>query len=133
MQKEKITLTLDEENNVFYGSFTDISKDLLQRLKNNEFALKKEERIKHIVVDLFPDTVSGDILIEIADPDDETYDVDIYFDPIATKEMKDPVTKWNNRDIDLNEDDESLEIRFTTRKDSPIIQKNDENEIILEL
>lgn len=133
MQKDNFTLTLDQDNKVFYGTFTDIPKDLLQRLKDNAFAFKENKRIEHIMLELFPDTLTIDILIEKGSPDEETYDINIYLNLTATEEMKDPVMKWKNRDIDFDEEDELLEISFTTRKDSPIIKKHDENELILEL
>lgn len=133
MQKDNFTLTLDQDNKVFYGTFTDIRKDLLQRLKDNAFAFKENKRIEHIMLELFPDTLTIDIVIEKGSPDEETYDINIYLNLTATEEMKDPVMKWKNRDIDFDEEDELLEISFTTRKDSPIIKKHDENELILEL
>lgn len=127
MQTEKFILKLDQSNRVFYGTFTNVSKTLINRLKEKNY-------IKHVIIDLFPETINGDIVIDVNNPDEETYDIDIYLNEVATDEMKEAIKKWKNRDIDINEDDETLEIHFKLQKTSPLIKTNDdEHEMILEL
>ncbi len=116
---ETFTLHFDEDNKVFYGKFKGISRDFFTRLKQSGY-------IEKVIVELFPETLSGEIIIDIFPENDLKYEVDFYFDTIATKEMKQAINKWKNRDIDINEDDETLEVHIKIEKASSEIQLSED-------
>lgn len=125
MKKQKITFTLpfDKKGEVFMGEFTNCPQEFLNHLK--ELGL-----LTHVLPELFPESFDGEIVIDPF-PGKETYSVDFYLTLTATKEMKQPITKYKNRDIDINEEDETLEFSLAIGKKSVFIEKQTDEKIIL--
>lgn len=125
--KEKPTKFVLEYNNddVYSTMFLDVPRSFLQTLKDAELLPKCSP-------ETFPETFDGEIIIDPFDPGNEdAYTVDFYTTIKATKEMKDILTQYHNRDITIDEDDETLNFSIRIYKDSGYLEKATEEEIIL--
>jgi hypothetical protein len=124
---ETFTLTFDKHDEIFRGDFKNIPRDILTRIK-------EEGYLEKIMVELFPETISGEILIDTCLDNDLNYQIDFYLNMVATPEMKKAINKWKNRNIEINEDDEKIEIHIIIAKNTSAILLSDEkNKLMLTL
>ncbi len=124
---ETFTLTFNTHDEIFRGNFKNISRDILTRIK-------EEGYLEKIMIELFPETISGEILIDTCLDNDLNYQVDFYLDMVATPEMKKAINKWKNRNIEINEDDEKIKIHIIIAKNaSAILLSNNKTKILVTL
>ncbi len=124
----KFQLHFDEKNEMFMGEFKELPKEFIGFLKEQGF-------LKYVTdeyIESLPDLLNGELNI---DPDANTDDslwVFFYFNTKVPPEMNTPTQEYLNRDIDINEDDGTLEFNIMVPKDSEIITKSNNQEIVLE-
>ncbi|MEI7918979.1 MAG: hypothetical protein WCH65_01895 [bacterium] len=125
METQKFTLTFEPTQQNFSTKFTEMTRDFLEYLKNAEL-------LPNCLPELFPETFCGEIIIDPLDPGNEdAYTVDFYTDIKATKKMKEPITQYRNRDITIDEDDETLNFSIRVYKKSGYLESVTEENIIL--
>jgi len=119
------TLTFKPTQDNFSTKFVGISRDFLQYLKDAEL-------LPHVVPNLFPETFNGEILIDKFEPgNEEAYSVDFYLELEASDEMKETMTKYNNRDIEICEETNKLEFSLKIERQSGYIVKDNKKKIVL--
>jgi len=125
MKAQKFTLTFKPTQQNFSTKFVGISKDFLRYLKDAEL-------LPHVLPDLFPETFNGEIVIDYYDQgNEEAYSVDFYLDLGPTDEMKETMTKYNNRDIGICEESNKLEFSLKIDRRSGYLKKENKKKIIL--
>lgn len=124
---EKITLPFDQKNEMFMGEFKDVSRDFIQFLKDNGLL----EKVTPEFIEMMPETFDGKLNIDPAANTEDAYWVFFYLNVKATEEMKISTQEYLSRDIDINEDDETLEFNFFVPKTSKFVIKADDQEMIL--
>lgn len=123
----EFTLTFDKKNEIFRGTFKELPKEFIGALKEQWFL----ERVTDEFIESLPDTFDGEIDIDEVANSEDTYWLFFYTEVKATDEIKMPIKKYQNRDININEDDDSLEFSIFIPKKSGIVKKADSKEIIL--
>jgi len=124
---QTFTLPFNQKNEMFMGTFKGISRDFIEFLKDNGLL----EKVTPEFIELMPETFDGELNIDPAANTEDEYWIFFYLNTVATKEMKEPVRVYLNKDIHFNEDDDTLEFDFLIPKNSTFITKADDQEIIL--
>lgn len=122
---QKFVLDFNDVEDVFSTLFLELPRAFMQTLKDAEL-------LPNCLPELFPETFCGEIIIDPFDPGNEdAYTVDFYTDIPATKEMKNVLTKFHNRDITIDEDDETLNFSIRVYKDTGYLEQVTDEKIIL--
>lgn len=121
-------LSFDQQNEMFVGTFKEVPKEFIGFLKEQGFL----EKVTDECIESLPDVMEMEINIDPAANPEDSYWVFFYTETKATEEMKIPTQEYLNRDLDIDEDDETIQFNILIPKDSKIIKKSDDQEIIIE-
>lgn len=118
---EKFILRFDQESKTFIGKFNDVSKTLIQRLKEKGLL----ERVTEDFIEKLPETISGEIHYDPDARDEEDYWLFFYLD-LKLPDMNATQT-YLNRDINIEEDGE---VTFNFLAEKELGTQTSEKEIV---
>jgi len=122
------------QTNEFTLRFDPIQKNFSTKFKGSRkflHYLKDAELLPYSLPDLFPKTFNGEIIIDKIDQGEESYSIDFYLDVEATNKMKETMTRYKNRDIEIDEENNKLEFSLKIERQSGYIIKDNKEEIVL--
>lgn len=123
---QKFCLPFDEKEEIFKGTFKNVPRDFILLLKNKGLL----EKVRPEFVELMPENFDTEVN---TDPIANTKELWVFFylKVKATPEMKIATQEYLSRDIDINDEDDTLEFSILVPKNSEFVEKMDDNEIIL--
>ncbi len=124
---QKFSLSFNKKEEMFKGSFKDVSKEFILLLKGKRIL----EKVRPEFLELMPESFDGELNTDPKANPKNTLWVLFYLKVKATPEMKITMQKFLSRDININEKSDMLEFSIVIPTHSHYVEKMDENEIIL--
>lgn len=123
----KFSMTFDPKEEMFNGTFKDVSRDFILLLKEKRLL----EKVRPKFVELMPETFDGELSIDLSVCTKDMLWVVFYLKIQATPEMEISIQECLSRDIDISNKKGVLEFSILVPTNSEYIGKMEDDEVIL--